>query len=267
MEEYMKEARAHRDKNERRELIETRKLIAAQAWTDHRILHPTDWLMPGIVEVFSWDLVKKVIHLPNEVPVQAESFTPVFEELSDSFSTWRQGKMHELFAVNTGNDFSLRQLPSYYHLQLATTVFSCDDSQCIHWRMKRYHGNVYPCMWFPEFIHHPCNTMRTGYSEEEEEGMADALKLYGRFEGCFRRKWTPDTILFDRKASRTVTNILDACGLDSGRTMVVDLDRLDPKIVCLKCSYGAKCDGERIFQVMSWRAAVGVYSSLFSIQL
>ena len=62
------------------------------------------------------------------------------------------------------------------------------------------------------------------------------------------------------RASRTVNNILQACGLEWEKTTVEDMDKRDHIVfVCLKCTFDAKCDGERIsVRVCSWRDAVGV---------
>ena len=65
-----------------------------------------------------------------------------------------------------------------------------------------------------------------------------------------------DKLVFASRASRTVRNILAVCNLDHEKTTAQDLDKLDPRMVCLKCSFGARPDGERRIPVWSWRNAV-----------
>lgn len=71
-----------------------------------------------------------------------------------------------------------------------------------------------------------------------------------------QQEWSTDDLELDKKASQTVRNIIDACDLDWREVTVSELDNLDPRLVCLKCSYGNRCDGERPMMVRSWRESV-----------
>ena len=63
---------------------------------------------------------------------------------------------------------------------------------------------------------------------------------------------------FDDRASRTVKNILEAGGRDLEKATVGDMDKGNDRFVCLKRTFGEKCDGKRTVRVWSWRDAVGV---------
>ncbi|KAF5313297.1 hypothetical protein D9619_002336 [Psilocybe cf. subviscida] len=73
--------------------------------------------------------------------------------------------------------------------------------------------------------------------------------------GIYQKGWSHDDLVFDELASRTTLDILEACGM-STMTTVAELDERDPRVVCLRCSFGASCDGERSMRVMGWREAV-----------
>ncbi|KAF8215810.1 hypothetical protein K438DRAFT_1799464 [Mycena galopus ATCC 62051] len=141
-------------------------------------------------------------------------------------------------------------------LQLAASVFTCEDKHGIHRAFSHYH-KVYPVMWYPEFLHHPCNTV-TSKSVHNEDVPDNPLFTAAKPIGwCTRRKWNSNSIFFDRKASKAVERVLEACGLDYTVVTTQQMDALDARFICLKCSYGAKCDGQRPRKVMSWRHAVG----------
>jgi len=53
-----------------------------------------------------------------------------------------------------------------------------------------------------------------------------------------------------------VRTIILACGWNPETMTVGRMDELDPRLVCLKCSHGYKCDGERRVRVFSWRKMV-----------
>jgi hypothetical protein len=174
-------------------------------------------------------------------------------------------------------------------LELAITVFSCERAESVvHYRcleevddprIRGIHLHeylysprkmttsqeeerkkfTYSCMWFPEYLHHGCNTITSRPSLEKVLEVDDCL-VVERLQpnATFKRMpWKSGHLKFDWKASVVVNHILLACGLDWEKTTTKELDALDPRVVCLKCNFGQRCDGERRCSVMSWRYAVG----------
>ncbi|KAJ7754984.1 hypothetical protein DFH07DRAFT_496519 [Mycena maculata] len=197
--------------------------------------------------------------------ISPASFTRVFESMSGFISQWEDKRIRQLGAssmVGTElQDILFSFAPASTHLkelQLAACVFTCEDKSCLHRWMNNYDG-FYPMMFYPEFLHHPCNTVKSGHETAADKNVPlnPSFKApHFPFPYCQRTEWSKDSLFFDGKASRAVKKLLDACGLDY-RTMTTKvMDELDPWFVCLKCSYGAKCDGQRPRKVMPWRNAV-----------
>lgn len=116
---------------------------------------------------------------------------------------------------------------------------------------------TYSCMWFPEYMHHGCNTITARPSVEEELELDECMVVQRLPNNMFKRvPWRGSHLKFDCKASVAVNHVLLACGLDWEKTTTKELDELDPRVVCLKCNFGQRCDGERRCSVMSWRYAV-----------
>ncbi|KAF7337550.1 F-box domain-containing protein [Mycena sanguinolenta] len=286
--EYMEKVKAHRLAAERLALVRKREKIAVSAWIRFRTQFPTERLMPSGTEILSWDQIKDIIKLPSSVTTterdesltkdteatgpdaEAESspkptvispalFTRVFESLSCRISRWEEGHIEELTnqaAIGSSSTWWRYRSSSdnMETLQLAVCVFSCEDKHSTHHAFPHYH-NVYPVMWYPEFLHHPCNT--TGKYIGNEDVPQNPLYASPKpTQWCIRKSWSSDSIFFDGKASRAAKGVLEACGLDPNVVTTKDMDDMDPRFICLKCSYGAKCDGQRPRKVMGWRKAV-----------
>ncbi|KAF6753210.1 hypothetical protein DFP72DRAFT_902203 [Ephemerocybe angulata] len=118
-------------------------------------------------------------------------------------------------------------------------------------------------MWFPEFLHHGCCKLRHRTVDEMQNPLYNEYAIVNRLRidrlsrlTLRRDKWSgAERLVFDDKASDVVKKILKASGL-SVKTKVGELDKIDPKLVCLKCTYGGKCDGERRVTVRTWRNSV-----------
>lgn len=259
----METVKAHRIKAAREALIWVRRENASLAWFRYRNAEcDIQDLLPNQIDIWLWKPVLDVIEQPSEVVITETSFEQAFRGLPSFIKKWQEDKMDQLLRVAHGVSWMWR--PGVDDLQRATCVFSCSQEfyHGLYWDADPHDDS--DCMWFPEFIHHRCNALaRYGSNDEGERAldmdlnhckMVEALKE-GR---CFRRRqWSTRWLSFNEKGSRTVKNILNACGMPM-TTRVQQLDQADPRLVCLKCSFGAKCDGERSFSVMTWRTAVSV---------
>jgi len=139
-------------------------------------------------------------------------------------------------------------------MRLAVSVFTCQKGLCHNDPDEAAKPHQY--MYYPEYLHHRCNRIRRiDWADPDEE--APPLSLgSGYRSGVVRQPWSCEDLEYDEKASRVVKKILQACGWDWKTMTVKELDKLDPRLVCLKCTYGHRCDGERRVSVRNWRNAV-----------
>ncbi|KAJ7492275.1 hypothetical protein FB451DRAFT_1078197 [Mycena latifolia] len=197
----------------------------------------------------------------NPTIISPASFTRVFSSMSGFISQWEAKKIRELCRRNlVGAEIPFSFSPTardLIALRLAACVFTCEDECLIHSRIEHYQNNFYPAMFYPEFLHHPCTTIARREGDDEKNAPFNPLFKASKDFGWHRRKeWSTDSMFFDEKASRAVKRLLEACGLDYTVVTTEEMDSLDPRFICLKCSYGAKCDGQRPRKVMPWRNAV-----------
>lgn len=130
-------------------------------------------------------------------------------------------------------------------------------------------------MWYPEFLHHGCNWIeKAEIPKGPVKDFAVAARItdpllrlssYKFREGFKRKPWTSTGLAFDRKASRVAKKFVTACGLDPKEASVEDMDQLDARVVCLKCSFKHKPDGERSMEIRTWRQAAGFILQFFLI--
>ena len=259
----MGEVKVHRENEERLELIAARSGTALRAWSNWCKNNFTTELMPSPVDILNWEPVKTLVNFPSKDEVVLRQFAELFQEKLLSFVTTRRNQ--QFWAVI--NRWIFRDMPlvapnPLYELRLAVCVFTCGEGG-LHMKDPEYDPYRYSMMWYPEFLHHPCNSIcRIIPCREGEDRVLNKnpyLRAHNPFSGCRRKAWSADSLAFDDKASRTIKNILEACKLDPKSTTVEVLDKLDLRLVCLKCSFGAKPNGERWFPVRSWRNAVCDY--------
>jgi len=125
-------------------------------------------------------------------------------------------------------------------------------------------------MWYPEFLFHPCNTVED--DPERRVPRRSRLNAVGGDHLSTSEFKTPRTekvkrtsfsikphLEFDTKASKCVENLLSA-SKRSPHTTSAEMDKANERFACLKCSYGARIDGERPMNIFHWRAAVRLSS-------
>jgi hypothetical protein len=257
MVEYMRSMRDFRLHEERRELLADRRDISIDALQKYKRDHYDGDIMPCAPEFLAREDVQATIKSPSEDSIEMASFDGVLGRLPAWIKAWRDDIT---FALAARCDIANWPRPeglaaSHARLQLAASVFQCSRRFCS--RNSAYdHNNQYWCIWYPEFLHHRCN--RIGYVNEE--GDDPTLSLGDGYPAMTQRKFfSIEKLHFDRKASHVVRKIILACGRDPQQTTAADMDKFDPRIVCIKCSFGHKCDGERRVPVMTWRKMVCGY--------
>ncbi|KAK1230603.1 hypothetical protein PQX77_006298 [Marasmius sp. AFHP31] len=243
---YMEQVKTIRLREERRALIWQRREVVTTEWQAFRRENKlVGEFLPNQIDVWMWEPIRSIIEKPSDMLINASSFSKLFSPvvLGSFVAKWQEDKERQLCRLHSR---------SGTHSNLSSN------------------RPPYPCMWYPEFLHHPCNTLDTrGFWLDEDDDDDDyeqdavekelrimpSLRTDMEFKGFRRRRWSTRWLMFDQKASRTVENILKACGL-SPYTLTETLDAADPRLVCLKCSFGAKCDGERRYPILTWRGAV-----------
>jgi hypothetical protein len=280
--EYMEEVKSLVAKDARIRLLRKRRAVVHAAYVKWRMEpsrlegHPSRLLMPGPADIMDWAPIKTLIDTNGIAELEPKEVEAQFEISNLTYFTkrWREDNLHDLQSKITSEHVwhlttSVRYSDLEPKFELAVIVFRCEAP---HWGLAdkwaaKQGIPVDPngCMevretymWYPEFIFHPCNSIiRIPYNETMAIGEHKTLSVSKEYKGYRRCEWTSEHLHFDERASRTVKNILEACGLNWEKTTVADMDGRNDRLVCLKCTFGAKCDGERRVRVWSWRDAVG----------
>lgn len=260
----MQKVKETRLRIERLELVEERRLEAAKAWFAYRARHyaPGEFL-PGQIDIWLMKEVESIVQRPSEISVDESIFEELFKsKLATFIDGWRSERLFKL--KRRVQIDGVWWADPVDRLKLAVCVFSCAKEEEMHWRVRNQDETPwYPCMWFPQYLHHPCNAICPEPWDQDDLPTADlpfseckALEVPREYRACRRMVWTDEGLMFDEKASHAVINILDACGLNYKTCLVEQLDKVDPRLVCLKCSFGNTIDGERSFSILTWRTAV-----------
>lgn len=286
---YILAVRKYRLEEEKKSIHTARRQELSQVWLEwqRNNLEPTEF-SPGQVDLWLWDKATNIIERPLEEKVTQDTFR---DALLPSFSSFIQKWREDVFdlrktgqvnedtwwrhdfrdSVMTCHHETFEVVKDHYEdksrlLELAVCVYTCEDDMDLHRERESYDEKAAPygCMWYPEFLHHACNSITPRWLCGDDVSVLDrsmhaSLQLRSGWKyGCIRKKWDTKMLHFDYAVSGHVKQILIACGLEWNKTKTSELDELDPRIVCLKCSFGNVIDGERRFQVMTWRTAVSV---------
>ncbi|TEB32583.1 hypothetical protein FA13DRAFT_1731785 [Coprinellus micaceus] len=279
MVEYMERIRAIRLENDRNMFLEGRREAVALSWADwiseepQLKRYPPGYFLPTVVDVVEHPRTQAFITEPGERIFPKEEFVAFLDNFHDAIEEWRREKGKALFGL-VGDvckrDAGLKDEESGLEwMELAMVVFSCTeyryakhltaqvcDDQTLPWERSSptnftsftttdrpidWHEDT--CMFFPEYLHHVC--CKASQRNHDEHTFCSSL----------RKMWDMETLRFNVKASAVVRRLLEACGLGL-RTKARELDKVDPRLVCLKCTHGHGVDGERTVQVRTWRSSV-----------
>lgn len=283
--EYMEKVKPLVAKDARIRLLRKRRAVVHTAYVKWRMepfrlaIYPSHRLMPGPADIMDWSPVKALIDKDGIAELEPEEVEAQFQrsDLRRFTEYWRESNLRDLgykitFANLWDTFASFRYSYRDPKFDLAAIVFRCEH---LHWNEltnkwaadqgippdpNSFKEDRKSCMWYPEFVFHPCNSIKEiPYSESRAGLECKTLSVSREYKGYRRCEWSSEHLHFDDRASRTVKNILEACGLDWEKTTVADMDGRNDRLVCLKCTFGAKCDGERTVRVWSWRDAVGLF--------
>jgi len=190
-------------------------------------------MMPHAADVAEFDPFKVLIMSPESATITATSFTPAFQQLPEFVSSWRAKIDHEfldLVCCPENEDDSEKQ-EDVDCLQLATAVFVVES------------GSDRRLLMYPEVLSWP------GFFAPPSTILDDEIYLLQvQHFGC--RMWSavrhnPRISIFEGTAA-----IIQAASLNPKTTRREDMDELDARFACGKCS----TPGRTV--VMTWDMAV-----------
>ncbi|KAF6753196.1 hypothetical protein DFP72DRAFT_426008 [Ephemerocybe angulata] len=290
--DFMEIVKYFREKNDRKLLMQRRREEVAKAWpvwlAGQAQRYPPGYFLPTVRDIAEHPILKAQIEKDGEAALSQPDILGVLDTIHDAIETWRKEKsalLSSLVPEASRTDLigDLNPAENLEWMARAMAVFNCDKrleeypagpsivynpdkpyEEYLTYRQgqpARSYGEP-TCMWFPTYLHHPSSRLAYPDWWESRYHVNEFFKVEGMpIEGeagnekLRRAKWNCDQLGFDEKASGLVKRILEACGMPVTAT-VKELDAADPRLVCLKCTYGKKCDGERRVSVLTWRRAV-----------
>jgi hypothetical protein len=210
--------------------------------------------------------VRALVDRPVEDKVLRADFTALVPQLPMMLDSWRRQQICAL--AEHAFDERLEYASASERLQLATTVFHCAEVMTVHLPPDARDVDIeeqseHSLFWWPHVLHHGCcRTKIVDMCALEEANGDPAHKLGAGFLTCTLRaplEWK--SLRFSDIASAIAERVVRACGRDPATATAAEMDKLDARLVCLKCSYGAQPDGERVMCVRGWRSSV--HQSLF----
>jgi hypothetical protein len=269
--EFMEGMKAFRLERERVATLQRRRQSASTVLRDfkqtHRpIVDTPELIMPGAADFWQWQPVSALINRPHSEPdVTLEQFQAISDIIPAFFEFWRHESMMDIMMELDIKDlpYAGDHLRRLQQMRLAVSVFTCQKLLCHNDICEAEKPHQY--MYYPEYLHHRCNRIRRIKWADPDETAPPLSLGNGYRSGVVRQPWSCEYLEYDEKASRVVKKILLACGWNWKTMTVKELDKLDPRLVCLKCTYGHRCDGERRVSVRSWRNAVRNTISISSV--
>ncbi|EIW87303.1 hypothetical protein CONPUDRAFT_161873 [Coniophora puteana RWD-64-598 SS2] len=252
---YMEIMKQYRLGKERRALIQRRRTAALEAYCDHQRYNTVyAHLWPAAADYLLWDRIEALIEQPSDDELPADVFKEALRDIDDWMPHWCNRRIADAMAsCDTYNiDYWCYVDESS---EWATTVFSCKNR--IHSLHDHGVSDAVPpatLMWWPEYMHHHCNRMKVlpPWEFHKHEGISLGEGYYPR---TVQKPWSAEHLQPEEKARKVVLNILRTCGY-SAQTTTEFMDEKDPRLVCLKCSFGGRCDGDRQVVARGWRDSV-----------
>lgn len=259
---------------------------------------PWTEVMPEPFDFCNFAAVKEILEMPKDVTVDESSFDKIIPLLPSIFSDWRAESERHLKSVpptkeKGANWRSNALLLAYmghagvvydscsdpedetedregpHNLTLATTVFVCldcsapspfdlmydgydssDEEDILPWRSRE---DKHVPLFYPKVMGHRCLTRESHYNY----GRTDPSQYLDDF--CMRRtKWSCESIKTDKKLSKMMESIIEACDLDPLTATISDMDGLDAWLACPRCaSWSDAATDDAQLPAFGWYSAVG----------
>ncbi|KAJ7577440.1 hypothetical protein C8J56DRAFT_899073 [Mycena floridula] len=203
--EWMQDAKVNRLRLEAENSKASRYSLLRTLCTTYQSNQPIDNIMPPVPDIaLSEDFRAIIEDTPLTTILTIDDFAPAIAELPRIIQEWRSQKDLELLAILQQHDSN----STLSDLNLATTIFKVSHETCIR---------------YPDIL-----ARRSTFSI-----LYDPFRPMGfRGEGTWNER---NVIAYDEDASRNVSAVLKACGLDPVVATRDDLETLNPLIECLTC--------------------------------
>jgi hypothetical protein len=250
-----------------RDVKKKRRAHACQVLRAFKTAHPSAGpheLQPSPADFcHSLPAIRKLIDRPMGDEVVLKDFEAVTADLPSMLQTWRCQHILTLAKHAFPDASYLDYDAACARLQLATTVFECKGDEDLHeppgacgepLALQSEHG----FLWWPHALHHGCCRADSRVDAcERARTQGDAARALGPGYDYALRKpldWTP--LCRSSSAGGVAAQVVRACGKDPAYTTAAEMDALDPRLMCLKCTQGARADGKRVECVRGWRSSV-----------
>lgn len=245
----------------RAQVISTRKRreMIGEVWTERMMSRTLDDFVPSQIDLWELPELRHILFAPASVDVTVADVRSAIFRIEPCLSNWRAHHLNRLFVRFQG---FLPPGSSSSDLRLAICVVSCSDPGSLHGKIDVLRPlQTSPTMWYPEYLHHMCNThvmLQSPPLREDEDLVADALhaRRVNGIPGCYRAMWSSDSLIFNVRASLAVRHLLGSLGLDFNTTLTIELDFLAPRVYCMTCRSDGNSEDE--VEVYSWRQAVSL---------
>ncbi|GLB35481.1 hypothetical protein LshimejAT787_0210460 [Lyophyllum shimeji] len=212
--DFMERTKARHLVLDRTDAIRKRGHVLSQILNDYAASQPLHAILPPVADIAILPSFRTIVeNTPYKDKVLKSHFEQAMNELPSIVSTWRKSKDEELTAMIRGGSETGTEVTEAT-LLLAATFFRC--SYCARE------------ISYPRILVHACTT-RIGFYDVE--------KVDPYFDDLTSRPWNDGHVVsFDPLASRRARLILRSCGL-SPETLTSDqLNTLDLRFECRKCT-------------------------------
>lgn len=190
--------------------------------------------------------IDAVIRQPSSTPreVVLEQLHTAFPSACDYILEWHRTVRRELASLLPGYNTDDDDEIIHARLKLATSVFHCTAGRC------RGRGRT---LAYPEILSHPCfSAVMPGKGPPPNNPRGIAKQKACRTMGT--SPWNCSGRIQVHPRQCVVKDILLCCGKDPRSTTAAELDRQNPKLICLECA-----TNHGVFTMMSWHSAVSFF--------
>ncbi|KAF4614952.1 hypothetical protein D9613_003328 [Agrocybe pediades] len=213
--EHMKQLKEARLKREHQDLL-CERIPIMKTFLDNytKTLRAHD-LYPCYVDFYALSEISDIVdNTPRTVPFTLENFDGI--SLPDLMTKWRlkmESELIKMIREACGEEYA--QLENV--LQLATTSFTC--SRCSYDRIV-----------YPRVLMHACVT--TSWLP------TDASEIQKRLKRLWNTGGSDESgiIRFNKVGMKTVSKLIEMCGLDPKTTTIIEIQNLNPIFECMECN-------------------------------
>lgn len=199
---------------------------------------PSPECIPGVPDFAMHPRIRAILEQPEDVVVTGSSFTDLESYLPFVSLDWFHAVRNRLLKIihGSGHTNALR----LELLELATTWFFCPSCN--------------KSLSFPRVLHHYCAQRQGGPFPEPTD--AEGSLWNAIWWSTSQTPWNcRSELTYDRRYPPIAAHLVSLCDKDPVSTTAQTMDDLDPRFVCIRCTFNEK-RMHKDFVSMSWRRAV-----------